>query len=95
MADETAEESQPVSDQPPFEYQYRRNRNNNNNNLRAQVEELRTKVQQQEEAIRSIGVMFSSLSALRDHGFDTNRDRRNNYYAPQYNGGYSRRGRPN
>ena len=67
-----------------------------NNNLRQQVDELRYKLQQQEEAIRNMGVVFSTLSGLRDHGFETNRDRRNfnQGYQPNNYLNNNRRGRP-
>ena len=75
-------------------------RRHNNNNLRQQVEDLKHRLHLQEEAIRNMGVVFSTLSGLRDHGSETNRDRRNNQnYQYQgknynsYNSNYSRRGR--
>jgi hypothetical protein len=88
------------SQQQLGEFREVRRRHNNNNNLRQQVEELKHRLQLQEDAIRNMGIVFSTLSGLRDHGSETNRDRRNNNqtYAYQnynnFNANFSRRGRP-
>jgi len=84
------------SQQELGEFREVRRRHNNNNNLRQQVEELRHRLQLQEDAIRNMGVVFSTLSGLREHGYETNRDRRNNSqnYYNNYSSNFSRRGRP-
>ena len=85
---------QNTTHEPPFEYPRRRN-NNNNYNMRAQLEELKNKVSLQEEALRNMGAVFSSLSALREHGYETNRDRRNFNYNNSYQHGVNNNGYPN
>lgn len=86
------------SSQQDTEFREVRRRPHNNNNLRQQVDELRHRLQLQEEAIRNIGAAFATLSGLREHGSETKRDRRNNpnHYGNHFgnNSNYSRRGRP-